>query len=236
MLGPVLSNSPLDSWGCNATSAIGGACPPAGAGDIVMVDAGSSGSKVFAFSGNKTATAKLLTQCTEAKRAEGMTNMGLASLAYSKESCNWQIGEKDLAPLAQAADYANSLLKLLRDTYTSSSGKKNVDEVKNRGSVPVLATAGMRLLSQSANGKVWSNVCGKSGAGFTIAPAGPQCGTIPGTTEAFYEFVSNAAYGRGSRVLTGTFTIGGASAQIAIPLMKPQDVEDFEALKASIAE
>jgi len=200
-----------------------------------MVDAGSSGSKVFSFSA-ETTSAKLLTQCSKSKREQGMTNMGIAALAYSKEDCEWQIGEKELTPLAHASpDYANVLLNLLAKTYVSSSGRHHLDDVQNKGAVPVLATAGMRLLSQPANDKVWGYLCGKTSSELTIAPAGPQCGTIPGTTEAFYEFVANAAQGRGNRVLTGTFTIGGASAQIAIPLMKPQDVADFNDLQNAIS-
>lgn len=211
-------------------------------GDVVLVDAGSSGTKVFTFSPAK-AEEKLLTQCSEANQREGRTLQGIASLSYDKADCEWQIGPNAVlgsdvwAPLPRAEpDFAETVLKLLAGTFASSSGKAGVTSVKNRNEVPIMATAGMRLVSQEGNAKVWSYVCGKNGSGFTFAPAGESCGTIPGTTEAYYEFLSNAAQGEGRRDLTGTFTIGGASAQIAIPLRTARAVEAFRNLSAAIAE
>lgn len=210
-------------------------------GDLVLVDAGSSGSKVFAFYPQQ-ATQKLYTRCSDAKRKAGkVPNLGIASLAYNKADCEWQVGsdaEKPpvLTPLDVETDYAGLLLKLLSDTYLQASGKPDLHNVINRGSVPMLATAGMRLVSGAENAKVWSYLCGKSGSGLTLATTGTKCGTIPGTTEAYYEFLANAAKGNGDKVLTGTFTIGGASSQISIPLKTSQDVKDFEILKAAIAD
>lgn len=228
---PLLKKKPLDPWGFDPGS--GSYHGP----DVVMVDAGSSGSKVFAFCPSK-AQGKLRTVCSDAKKKAGMTNKGIAALAYSKPDCEWQIGPsgKKLVPLArQQPDYVEALLKLLGDTYASASGKPDLSRITNSDAVPMLATAGMRLLSQPDNDRVWSFICGKSAYGFKLAEAGEKCGTIPGTTEAYYEFLANAVKGRASRLLTGTFTIGGASAQISIPLKTPQDVKDFNALKASVA-
>jgi len=92
----------------------------------------------------------------------------------------------------------------------------------------------MRLLSMAENQKVWGYICGKSYAGLTFAPAGDLCGTIPGTTEAYYEYLANAVAGK-SKSLTGTFTIGGASAQIAIPLKTPDDVTAFKEMRTRVA-
>lgn len=216
---------PLRRWGYNGE-----------AEDLVLVDAGSSGSKVFAFSSGK-GEGKLLTRCTDENRQAGRTNQGIAALAYSKAECAWQIGsyEKELKPLAkEQPDYAKAVLELLADTYKRSSGKSTLEGIRNRHNVPILATAGMRLLSQAANSKVWSYVCGQSGSGLTLAEGGQSCGTIPGTTEAYYEYLANAAQGAGNKVLTGTFTIGGASAQISIPLKTQKDVADFTTLRATI--
>jgi len=203
-------------------------------GAIMIIDAGSTGSKVFAFQPAKL-QAKLLTECTEAHKAAGRTLKGVAALAYNKSECEWQIGTDHLAPLAQETDYASALLKLLSDTYRSGPGASNLEDVENAEEVPMLATAGMRLVSQTGNSKVWGYLCGRTGFGLKLAPVGEKCGTIPGTTEAYYEFLANAARGRGNRTLTGTFTIGGASAQIAIPLRTDADVAAFEALKTNIA-
>ena len=97
----------------------------------------------------------------------------------------------------------------------------------NKQNIPFMATAGMRLLTQKQNDAVWSNICGveedlkdgeEPGSGYKFAPQGDACGTIPGTQEAYYEWLANAAAGE-QYMNTGTFTIGGASAQIAIPLV-----------------
>jgi len=155
----------------------------------------------------------------------------VASLAYTKDECTWQIGTKydELKPLQDPHKYAEELLQLLSNTCQDASGK-----LKNGGAVPILGTAGMRLVSMADNQKVWGYLCGKSHAGLTLAQAGEMCGTIPGTTEAYYEYLANAVAGK-SKVLTGTFTIGGASAQIAIPLKTQDDVSAFKNMRSLIA-
>jgi len=202
---------------------------------VLFVDAGSSGSTVISF-GQKKAAAKLYTQCTDAQVKNGYTNEGTASLAYTKDECTWHIGTKDdeLKPLQDPHKYAEELMQLLFDTYKEESGSSDVTKVKNGGVVPILGTAGMRLLSTADNQKVWGYLCGKSNAGLTLAQAGDMCRTIPGTTEAYYEYLANAVAGK-SKFLTGTFTIGGASAQIAIPLKTPGDVTAFKNTRSRIA-
>lgn len=205
-------------------------------GDIVMIDAGSTGCKVFAFFPQK-ASAKLMTHCRTDLRQAGHPNQGLATLVYNQSECQWLIGPqgKPEVPLLKEDDYVEHLLGLLASTYKAASQKPDVADVRNKGAVPILATAGMRLLPQAENARVWSHVCGKTAAGLTIAPAGERCGTIPGTTEAYYDFLANAAHGTGERVLTGTFTVGGASAQISVPLQTAADVEAFRRMRANIA-
>eukprot|EP00929_Paragymnodinium_shiwhaense_P009167 TRINITY_DN113224_c0_g1_i1.p1 TRINITY_DN113224_c0_g1~~TRINITY_DN113224_c0_g1_i1.p1 ORF type:complete len:527 (+),score=81.17 TRINITY_DN113224_c0_g1_i1:50-1630(+) len=205
---------------------------------LLLVDAGSSGSKVFAFTPQKS-TGKLLTACSDKYRQLGQLNQGIAALAYDKSECDWLVGPSGDAggmhPLATPdPDYANALLELLASTYSTASKQPDVSAVKNKDSIPMLATAGMRLVSQAKNAQVWSYLCGKSHGGLTLAPAGPKCGTIPGTKEAYYEYLANAADGRKSRTLTGTFTVGGASAQVAIPLKTAADVSAFQALRKRV--
>jgi len=202
---------------------------------VLFVDAGSTGSKATSF-GQKKVVVKLLTQCTDAQEKNGFTNRGAASLAYTTDECSWQIGtgKDELKPLQDPRKYAKELLQLLFDTYKEESGSSDVTKVKNRDAVPILGTAGMRLLSMADNQKVWGYICGKSHAGLTLAQAGDMCGTIPGTTEAYYEYLANAVAGK-SKSLTGTFTIGGGSAQIAIPLKTPDDVTAFKNTRGRIA-
>jgi hypothetical protein len=160
----------------------------------------------------------------------------VAALAYSEDECHWLFGTsgKMRSMSTPKTQYAYELLSLMISTYFDSSKHANLDDVGNADAVPMLATAGMRLLSQEANNKVWSQICGKSHQGLTLAPAGEDCGTIAGTTEAYYEYLANAAHGKGNRELTGTFTVGGASAQIAIPLKTQQDVSAFMELQNTI--
>lgn len=203
--------------------------------DILIVDAGSSGSKVFAFTPDKT-TATFYTECCkDLERGDRGKLHGVAALAYSKAECEWQVGDnaEHLEPLGGLQRYANLLLQSLATTYKAASGKIDMTDVVASQDVPILATAGMRLVSQAANDRIWSVICGRAGSGLAFASRGEHCGTIPGTTEAYYEFLANAANGE-SRTLTGTFTVGGASSQIAIPLRTEADVAAFDKLRADI--
>merc|ERR1740121_3485322 len=178
--------------------------------DVLFVDVGSTGCKVLVFAPKKTKV-KFLTECSEAKRRQSSSMMshGIATLAYTKEECEWRSGvDKDnLSELNTADDYAVRLLRLAESTYKHASGRNDTNHVRGKTSIPVLATAGMRLVSQEDNDRVWGLVCGKSHGGLAFAPPGDKCGTIPGTTEAYYEFLANAVKGR-QRNLTGIFTIG----------------------------
>jgi len=112
---------------------------------------------------------------------------------------------------------------------------------KNAAAIPIVATAGMRMLDDEDNNKVWDNICGGKATttGYNFAPKGTSCGTISGTTEAFYEYLGfKAKAGKGEEgytANTGTFTIGGASAQIAIPLANTE-VASFHTLMATVAD
>lgn len=206
------------------------------AADLLLIDAGSTGSKAFAFFDSRNASAKLYTECDELHKDALHTNRGVAALGYRKGDCDLLVRSRGPAkPLANRSDYVNALLTLLADTYKTGSGKTDLQYVKNKAAVPILATGGMRLLSQEANKDIWGLLCGKTHDGLTIAPAGDLCGTIPGTKEAYYEYLANVATGKNT-VLSGTFTIGGASAQIALPLVNEQEVIMFGNLKEAIAQ
>lgn len=205
------------------------------AADLLLIDAGSTGSKTFAFFDSRNASAKLYTECDELHKDARHSNQGVAALGYRKEDCDWLVRSRGPAkPLVNRSDYVDALLTLLADTYKAGSGKTDLQYVQNKAAIPFLATGGMRLLSQEANKDIWGLLCGKTHEGLTIAPAGDLCGTIPGTTEAYYEYLANAATGK-NMVLSGTFTIGGASAQIALPLVNEQEVISFGNLKDAIA-
>lgn len=122
---------------------------------------------------------------------------------------------------------------------------KCMRQFANIEKIPIVATAGMRLVSQDVNDVVWKNICGQE---FEIEKnkcpsvkqstlmkfaSGDKCGTIPGTQEAFYEWGAHVSYQWG---LEGTFTMGGASAQIAIPLVTKDDVKEFEILIKSVSD
>lgn len=216
-----------------ASGSLRGGTATNGSQTVVFIDAGSSGSKVYSYSPE--GRAKLETHCSADHQSAGNVHQGVASLAYAKEECAWLINWPDhevFTPLHERTDYSSALLNLLADVYMSASGKSHVEDVINRDAVPMLATGGMRLLSRAQNDRVWHDICGRTGAGFTIAPHGDKCGTIAGTTEAFYEFL--AVTGVAGNV-SGTFSIGGMSAQISIPLKSSDDVMAFQQLKESIA-
>ena len=99
-----------------------------------------------------------------------------------------------------------------------------------------MATAGMRLLTKKQNNDIWKNICKTEFNGYQFASIkSKKCGTIPGTQEAFYEWLANIAENseiknrdQSFEQITGTFTVGGASAQIAVPLLSTKMVESWE--------
>ena len=99
-----------------------------------------------------------------------------------------------------------------------------------------MATAGMRLLTKKQNNDIWKTICKTEFNGYQFASIkSKKCGTIPGTQEAFYEWLANIAENseiknrdQSFEQITGTFTVGGASAQIAVPLLSTKMVESWE--------
>lgn len=234
-----------------------------GTGGVVMVDGGSSGSKLFSFSapapksvggGPVVTDLKILSKCTVSPDKQPL--LGVSSYAYDELStaatkpCQSEV-ENDAYDAAtegpalkgydgakpedhSAEEYAKFLLRQLkfihekRPTIFEESTSYPCDAsyvvngacpaADNRQNIPFMATAGMRLLTKEENDAVWNKICGTEEDGYKFAEKGSECGTIPGTQEAYFEWLANIAKGEHPQV-TGTFTIGGASAQIAFPLM-----------------
>jgi len=190
-----------------------------------MIDGGSSGSKLFTWK----STGEQVDQKIESKCLDRSTHplKGMSMLNYSPTECRCpDVGGTPTPELALSSSeemgkfYTKTIAEGITALYRGVGEKKGAHLVpnalpKNAEAVPLLATAGMRLLTQEQNQKVYGELCGKGDNNVKIAPAGPWCRTLPGTMEAFYEWVANAMK---ARVVEGTFTMGGASAQIAVPL------------------
>jgi len=134
---------------------------------------------------------------------------------------------EDFAPLVLQA------LKIFHE-HPDHCGKSNQTDAScpppmNGNDIPILATAGMRHLTKEQDQAVWENICGRSiSPHYRFAERGMRCGTISGTQEALYEFVANIAIGHESTALSGTFSIGGKSAQLSIPLKSQEAVQAFQ--------
>lgn len=219
---------------------------------MVMIDGGSSGSKLFSFGTpdhDSERSMKVETQCT----VDGAGSLlGAAVLAYDANKCKPKVtvpAETAFGisgyteELTEAEQYAHILLSSVRYLHQwpcTDGGTVACTRPLNSRAVPMLATAGMRNLPAGENEAVWSNICGvelPGGPGYKFAEKGDQCGTIPGTQEAFYEYLANLAkFGKDipKQKIMGVFTIGGASAQIALPLLTEPEVGAFRALIESV--
>jgi hypothetical protein len=264
----------------------------------VILDAGSGGTKIFAYVDGKTWDNANLDSVCDPKGTH--SNKGLAVLPYNPgktaSTCherfqlwgvrptslvgNAKLKGTDILPAmvakmnakgyAKTANVRGSPVPQIRcssgtpagcvtkfrkfliqgiDSYYSvvHAGQPKSDhggEATNAGAVPIVATAGMRMLDQHDNDVVWGGLCGTSGnkptgTNYNLAPKGTNCGTISGTTEAFYEYKgyqSKVASGAPYEADRGTFTIGGASAQIAFPITTPEQEKEFKELVAKAAE
>ena len=195
---------------------------------LVMVDAGSSGSKLFSYGPD--ASEKVLTNCDKASVDAGKTLKGLSAYLYaSTKACTLEnkVGKSPVTPNpTTAGEYKDLLLAQLKGLNADADNKKKV---------PMMATAGMRLLSQDENKQVWGSICGESNkdGDFTFATTDSGfCGTIPGTKEAYFEW--GAMVANTGNPNFGSFTIGGASAQIAIPIFDEKTLEQFRAMKLEV--
>jgi len=120
---------------------------------------------------------------------------------------------------------------------------------KNAAAVPIVATAGMRMLDQEANTLTWANICGGgpnvAEAGYNFLPVTSDgCGTISGTQEAFYEYQSyvgkigktpspedtKGGHTAVATQKTGAMSMGGASAQMGFELVSEKQETAFKKL------
>ena len=218
-----------------ASTAVSETSPSSGGN--VVVDGGSTGSKLFSFDsfGKGTPFVKVRTSCTVNRAKNTLT--GLASFSYPVADCESTVSNpimkkkneggmtvknaKNLVETDGAArfstpadhsphDYANFLLgelqwvhekRMVTDEKTGiSSLPCPAGEVQdgacpaatNRKAIPIMATAGMRLLTKEQNDNVWTAVCGtKHSNGYSFPSRGANCGTIPGTREAYYEWLAD---------------------------------------------
>lgn len=213
--------------------------PPQG---TVMVDGGSSGSKIFSFGTPSDASIHSLeikSECGDGHDGRDRFK-GATILQFDATQCQgWvSVGDKGtknpLAPMPNNG-YAKFLLARVKELHEANGDcpSSGCPPPTNKVAVPMMATAGMRLLSLKDNSKIWGKICGQSSDGYQFAPPGPLCGTIPGTQEAWYEYLANLATHTDDK-LRAVFTVGGASAQIALPL-KSDEVEAFREMMARVS-
>ena len=176
---------------------------------LLFIDAGSSGSKCTALPGD------------------------LSTLKGEKVDpplAQMDVGTEEWAPDADGAKYRNLLAAKLKKEYALPEIHGGAfSTAANKNAVPVQATAGMRLIDQGANKAIWDKICNKEGTagGDTVkfaTAASKRCGTIPGTTEGYFEWVA------ANQARTGTICSGGASLQIATPFYAEEGVQAFKAL------
>lgn len=164
---------------------------------VAIIDAGSSGSRIYLFKAVKSNGSR---EAQDLMEYEGR-GPGLSSFSAAPEAA----GEKGVAPLlGRLADY-------LKDHGVE---KQSVE-------VNVLATAGMRLLDGGAQRAIFESVRRYiAGQSFGVG----DVETISGDMEAIYSWVDvNFLLGtfRDRRPTIGVVEIGGASAQVAFETRAP---------------
>lgn len=181
----------------------------------VILDAGSSGTRVYVYNWKNAANARDSASAKE-----------LQSLPRIETKKKWRkkvhpgvstFGEKpeDVGPehLAHLVDFALDIVP--------------EDEVANTP-IFLLATAGMRLLPEYQRSQVLDNICGyfQKNTRFQLPDCGLHVQVIPGETEGLYGWIAanyllggfdapdEHAHGNGHHTY-GFLDMGGASAQIA---------------------
>mmetsp|Transcript_59289 Transcript_59289/g.105400 ORF Transcript_59289/g.105400 Transcript_59289/m.105400 type:complete len:613 (+) Transcript_59289:75-1913(+) len=223
---------------------------------MVLVDAESTGTRLISFNEDgESMTLKVDTHCTT--DAEMFPLEGVSALAYPLKACQPKVtclcsedrtnceNLKTAHPNEVNMTLGNEshrtitavfLLRALRGLAKTNVGS-NLQPM-NAKEVPIWGTAGLRYLTKEANEAIWNEFCGvndPTAGGFTFASKGDMCGTLPGTLEAYYEFLSTVADGD-SQKLMGTFTVGGGSSQIAVPLLSLEDVKGWQVLIEEVKE
>ncbi len=156
-----------------------------------VIDAGSSGSRIYVYSKSKSESQIIVTDLYEQK-----TNNPLASFSVDPSKAG------------------TSLMSLIKG---ASQYLKGVDSTVDLEFVPisVLGTAGMRLIPESQQSQIYANVA------ESITNAGLMAGqtkTITGQDEGVYSwldvnYLQNNLFS--NHETSGVFEVGGASAQVA---------------------
>jgi len=224
-------------------------------GGLVMVDATAVGTRLYTFNDyGEQCHVDIETSCSA---NDDLPLHGAAAIAYDQHECQAQVeakfdsdetyGLEESVTLTISSDEQRHMFarKLLQNLATMHENNKHCirnttghcAQANNRDEIPIMGTAGMRLLPLTSSIIVWDTVCGaKDPTGsYKFASKGRKCGTIPGTDEAWYEFIANVGQGV-SRRQTATLSIGIRSAQIALPLLTTAEVSAFQDLLDAVKE
>lgn len=181
----------------------------------VILDAGSSGTRVYVYNWKNAANARdsasakelqSLPRIETKKKWRKKVHPGVSTFGEKPED----VGPEHLAPLV---DFALDIVP--------------EDEVANTP-IFLLATAGMRLLPEYQRSQVLDNICGyfQKNTRFQLPDCGLHVQVIPGETEGLYGWIAanyllggfdapdEHAHGNGHHTY-GFLDMGGASAQIA---------------------
>ncbi|MEN9946094.1 MAG: hypothetical protein RLZZ293_480 [Pseudomonadota bacterium] len=173
----------------------------------IVVDSGSSGSRVYVYNKNTTESGIVITQLYSKK-----SSTPLASFATNPNSAGTSI-----TPLLESAI----------SYLTSSESNLSLASV----STSVLGTAGMRLIGESQQAAIYANLT------ESITSLGLKTGevaTISGQYEGIYSWLDvnylQNNFATNSSTTTGIFEVGGASAQVAFATDAPSD-QNVKAIK-----
>lgn len=157
-----------------------------------VIDSGSSGSRIYVYNKVNTESGYVLTDLYEKK-----TNTALASFANNPTAAGTSI-----TPLLESA------VQYLTSSVESSINLANIP-------TSILGTAGMRLISESAQEQIYANVAESI---VSLGLKKGQVKTITGQYEGVYSWldVNYLQNNLSNKAPTnGIFEVGGASAQVA---------------------
>jgi hypothetical protein len=225
---------------------------------IYMADAGSSGTKLFV----KRLGEKLTEDIKVFSACGNCVHRGVAAMACDttdatckitrdnkKDGSSDYLGDLTLAENLTPTNLKSQLPEQLIATLRKMRTKLGCTDL---AFVPIMATAGMRLLTPDQQQNVWTNICGKIGDANQIKFMDQMedilpgvnninmCGTIAGTTEAFFEYVAD--WTKASNDVKNdrnhskiTLTMGGASAQMAVKMTDAQYTDFQNNVNSSLA-
>lgn len=196
----------------------------------VIIDAGSSGSRVYVYRWHK---------LTEARRLGRRDEMSALPKVVSKKGWHHKIHPGISTFGEKPAEVGEDHLKELYDHALKIVGEENASETP----IYLLATAGMRLLPDMQRKTLLQQICTYTQAKteFLLSDCDAQIQVIPGDAEGLYGWVAanyllggfDAAahdHGKGHHTY-GFLDMGGASAQIAFAPNSTEAQKHAEDLK-----